>query len=139
MRIEKGFVSYGYDIDTDVTHGMAGLKFALDSKSNFIGKAGIADAGEAEKRLVSITPENDTAVPLGNEPVFADGRIIDKTTSAACGYRVGKPVLLALFNLVYCSAGRSVTVEIAGESFDGSVKAGAVFDDTARWMRLQKF
>ena len=64
---------------------MAGLEFALDLKKDFIGKAGIADAGEAEKRLVSITFENNTAVPPGNKPVFADGRIIDKTTSAACG------------------------------------------------------
>jgi 4-methylaminobutanoate oxidase (formaldehyde-forming) len=80
----------------------------------------------------------ETAVPLGNEPVFADGRIIGKTKSAAYGYRVGKPVLLALLDLAYCGAGRSVTLEVAGECFDGSVKIGAVFDDTARRMRPQK-
>ena len=45
MRIEKGFVSYGHHIDTDVTPSMAGLEFALDSKSDFIGKIGIAEAG----------------------------------------------------------------------------------------------
>jgi 4-methylaminobutanoate oxidase (formaldehyde-forming) len=117
---------------------MAGLEFALDPKVDFIGKACIAEAGKPEKRLVSITLENETAVPLGNEPVFADGLIIGKTTSAAYGYRVGKPVLLALLDLAYCGAGRSVTVEVAGDSFDGSVKIGAVFDDTKRRMRLQK-
>ena len=138
MRIEKGFVSYGHDIDTDVTPGMTGLEFALDSKSDFIGKTAIVEAGEPEKRLVSITLENDTAVPLGNEPVFADGRIVGKTTSAAFGYRVGKPVLLALLDLAYCGTGRSVAVEVAGESFDGSVKTGAIFDDTACRMRPQK-
>ena len=41
-------------------------------------------------------------------------------------------------DLAYCGAGCSVTVEVAGESFDGSVKTGAVFDDTARRMRPQK-
>ncbi len=69
---------------------------------------------------------------------FADGRIIDKTTSAAYGYRVGKLVLKALLDLTYRGAGRSVTVEVAGESFDGSVKIGAVFDDTARRIRPHK-
>ena len=47
-------------------------------------------------------------------------------------------MLLALLDLAYCGAGRSVTVEVAGESFDGSVKTGAVFDDTARRMRPHK-
>ena len=43
-----------------------------------------------------------------------------------------------LLDLAYCGMGRSVTVEVAGESFDGSVKTGAVFDDTARRMRPHK-
>ena len=54
------------------------------------------------------------------------------------GAAFGKPVLLVLLDLAYCGAGRSVTQEVAGESFDGSVKIGAVFDDTARRMRPQK-
>ena len=79
MRIEKGFVSYGDDIGTDVTLGMAGPEFALDSKSDSFGKIDIAEASELEKRLVSITLEIETAVPLGNKPFFADRLIIGKT------------------------------------------------------------
>ena len=47
---------------------------------------------------------------------------------------VTNPVLRGLNGL----SDITLTVEVAGESFDGSVKAGAVFDDTARRIRLQK-
>ena len=42
MRIEKGFLAYGHDLDTDVTPSMAGLEFALAGDKDFIGRTGLA-------------------------------------------------------------------------------------------------
>jgi glycine cleavage system aminomethyltransferase T len=34
-------------------------------------------------------------MPLGNEPVYAGVQLVGQVTSAAYGYRVGRPVALA--------------------------------------------
>ena len=46
MRIEKKFLAYGHELDTDISPIEAGLGFAVDWKKDFIGKKG--SAGETE-------------------------------------------------------------------------------------------
>ncbi len=76
------------------------------------------------------------AVPLGNEPVVADGRIVGRTTSAAFGFRIGAPVALAdIAGPGAREAGAGVAVDIAGTLFEGRVVAGAAFDPQGRRMR----
>ena len=138
MRIEKGFISYGHDVDTDVTPFMAGLEFTLDKTSDFIGKTACDAAPEPAKRLVTIILDDVNAVPLGNEPVIQGDRIIGKTTSAAFGYRVGRPVVLAMLESHSCVDGQTAHVDIAGVRFDGKVKRGGAYDPDGarmRWVR----
>ena len=136
MRIEKGFISYGHDVDTDITPAMAGLEFTLDGNSNFIGKRALQNGPTPAKRLVTIVLDDINSVPLGNEPVMQDGRIIGKTTSAAFGHRIGKPVLLAMLNHHRCVDGQSVSVDIAGVHFNGHVIRGPAYDPKGARMRL---
>ncbi|MCP5080675.1 MAG: FAD-dependent oxidoreductase [Alphaproteobacteria bacterium] len=97
MRIEKRFLSYGHDLDTDVTPLEAGLEFAVDWSKNFIGKSAVQKRKDdgITNTIVSILLDDADGVPLGNEPVYLGKEIIGQTTSAAFGYRVGKPVALA--------------------------------------------
>ena len=138
MRIEKGFISYGHDVDTDVTPFMAGLEFTLDQTSDFIGKPACETAPKPAKKLVTIILDDANAVPLGNEPVIQGDRIVGKTTSAAFGYRIGRPVLLAMLEHNSCVDGQTAQVDIAGVRFDGRVKCGAAYDaDGARMRSLR--
>ena len=84
MRIEKRFLSFGHDLDTDLNPLQAGLEFSLDWDSDFIGKAALSElrASAPSQRLVSILFDDPQAQPLGHEPVYLDGAIIGKTTSA---------------------------------------------------------
>jgi len=75
------------------------------------------------------------AVPLGNEPVLYDERIIGMTTSAAFGYRVGKPVALAFVESDVVTAGREVMVEIAGAPAPGHLVIGPAYDSDGARMR----
>ena len=87
--------------------------------------------------MVTIVLDDPQAVPLGNEPVRAGERIVGKTTSAAFGYRIGRPVALAMLDaewLVGCR-GRPVDVDIAGTPARGAVTFEAAFDPAGTRMR----
>jgi 4-methylaminobutanoate oxidase (formaldehyde-forming) len=74
---------------------------------------------------------------LGNEPVLAAGEIVGKTTSAAFGYRIGRPVALALVDagLMAETASVSVEVDIAGQRFSGKALSSPCFDPEGTRMR----
>ena len=97
MRIEKRFLAYGHELDTDISPLEAGLAFAVDWGKDFIGRAALLEKRErgAGNRIVSIVLDDGRAVPLGGEPVVAGGKIVGKTTSAAFGFRIGAPIALA--------------------------------------------
>ena len=130
MRIEQRFLSFGHDLDTDLNPFEAGLEFTLDWNSDFIGRSALTgQRGEAPKsRLVSILFDDIDACPLGNEPVYHRGEIIGKTTSAAFGYRVGKPVAIAQIDNRAELDGLEVDVDIAGVQNAGIVHTSAARD-----------
>jgi 4-methylaminobutanoate oxidase (formaldehyde-forming) len=139
MRIEKQFLAYGHDLDTDLTPLEAGIDFAIDWNKDFIGKEALLErkVQPLKKCVVSIVLDNEAAVPLGNEPVYFNGNIVGKTTSASFGYRVGKPVAVALIktDCIAAALEAGLEIDIAGEKFSGSVSKRAVFDPTGKAMR----
>jgi len=137
MRIEKRFLSYGHDLDTDLNPLEAGLEFSIDWNSEFLGKPALLKIrGQAPaNRLVSIVFESSNAQPLGNEPVYHQGRIIGKTTSAAFGYRIGKPVAIALVGSNCELEGLMVDVDIAGSQNAGSIHTNAAWDPDGTVLR----
>ena len=138
MPIEKKFLAYGHELDIDVSPLSAGLAFAVDWDKAFIAKPALVKkkAESVESRIVSIVLDDINAVPLGNEPVMPNNKIIGKTTSSAFGFRVNAPVALAD---VSDANGRVedavVHVNIAGDLFAGKVKRGPVFDPKGSRMR----
>jgi len=135
MRIEKRFLAYGHDIDTDTDPLAAGLGFAVAWDTDFVGRDALLalKSRPPKSRMVSIVLDDADAVPLGSEPVYGNGRIVGKTTSAAFGYRVGKPIALAYLEDVGEQA--FVEIDIARTLFTGRVSLAPVFDPTGSRMR----
>ena len=136
MRIEKQYLAYGHELDTDITPFEAGLEFAIDWSKDFIGHDALLrrrDKG-IKKHMVSLLLNDRNAVPLGGEPVYDGTTIIGKTSSASYGYRVDQPVALALVSTQTISE-QTVAIDIAGEKSDAIVKTGAVFDHSGRRMK----
>jgi 4-methylaminobutanoate oxidase (formaldehyde-forming) len=139
MRIEKRFLAFGHDLDTDINPFQARLGFAIDWESDFIGKSALSKIRHEtpESRIVSIVLDSIEAQPLGNEPVYLNGNIIGKTTSAAFGYRVGKSVAIALvktgaeMNL----DGLEIEIDIARRHFSGYITSKPAFDPDGSRMR----
>ena len=139
MRIEKRFLAYGHDLDTDVTPFEAGLEFAICRDKDFVGREALRrrSVHPPKQRIATIVLEDADAVPLGSEPVYCGGRMIGKTTSAAFGYRIGKPVALAMVDTerLFEAPDRHVDIDIAGTRFRGTVTFEAAFDPEGRRMR----
>ena len=131
MRIEKRFLAHGHDIDSDTTPLEAGIGFCVAWAKPFLGRDALLrqqDAGTAA-RLVTVVLDDAEAVPLGSEPVWMDGRMIGRTTSAGFGYRIGRPVAIA--DMAEADArtdGAAVTLDIAGTLHAATVRTGAAFD-----------
>ena len=138
MRIEKRFLAFGHELDCDITPLDAGLAFTVDWSKDFIGKTALQikrNAGAAN-RIVSVVFDDLDAVPLGDEAVLKDGKIVGKTTSAAFGFRVGAPIALAVIEDSSALENATfVEVNIAGTLFGGHVLTGAAFDPTGSRMK----
>jgi 4-methylaminobutanoate oxidase (formaldehyde-forming) len=139
MRVEKRFLAYGHDLDTDINPIQARLAFAIDWQSDFVGKESLLQLRDQANTpvMMSILLDDAGAVPLGNEPVYYNGKIIGKTTSAAYGYRIGQPVALAFItaNIASDLEGISVEIDIAGDRYGGSASFKAAYDPDATRMR----
>jgi 4-methylaminobutanoate oxidase (formaldehyde-forming) len=139
MRIEKRFLAFGHDLDTDLNPFQAGLGSTLDWNSEFIGKDALLELRDQppDSRLVSIVFASAEVQPLGNEPVYRAGQIIGKTTSAAFGYRVGKPLAIALIdNRAGIELnGLEVDVDIAGSQNAGIILTNAAWDPDGSALR----
>ena len=140
MRIEKRFLSYGHDLDTDITPLEAGLDFAVDWEKEFVGRDALLrrrDTGIHSKITTLVLYDGD-AVPLGNEPIYHNDKIVGKTSSAAFGYRIGKPLALgyiAVNNTDNTLESKTVQIDIAGTLYDATVSYRAVFDPTGQRMK----
>ncbi|WP_170765645.1 GcvT family protein [Ruegeria lacuscaerulensis] len=135
MRVEKGFAAMGHELDSDVTPIKAGLDMLVSKKKSFIGSKALAERRDNSKRcLVTVVINDETAVPVGHEPVYADDRIVGHTTTACFGYRTGKPLALAYVQLDNAE-GKEVEIDIAGKHYAARLQYSCAFDPTGTRMR----
>ena len=128
MRIEKGFCAMGHELDGDVSPVDVGLLAMTRKSGGFIGFDALEARREAGAcRLVSLVFDEETAIPLGHEPIFSGDDIIGQTTSCAFGYRIGRPVALGFLNRPAGDVKR-VKVDIARMSFEATLSFGPTFD-----------
>jgi len=134
LRVEKAYRAWGRELTTDDTPLEAGLGFAVrfEKAAPFIGREALLAqrGGPLAKRLVSFVLDEPEALPLGDEPIWCDGRIVGSTTSAAYGHTLGRTVAMGYVSrsggvdAAYLSQAR-FEIEIAGGRFAarGSLKA----------------
>lgn len=146
MRVEKGFAAAGHELDSDTTPLDAGLAWAVDwagDGGDFIGREALLrrrDQGRdgEQTRLVTLVLDDGDAAPLGNEPVRLVNEIIGETTSAAFGYRIGRPVALARLRVAAAAGvadGARVDIDIARQNFTATLTAAPAFDPGGTRMR----
>ncbi|WP_149535796.1 GcvT family protein [Siccirubricoccus phaeus] len=98
LRIEKAYRHWGHDIGEEDTPLEAGLGFAVawSKPGGFIGRqALLPKRGQPlTKRLVVVVVEDPEPLLTHNEPIFRDGTLVGRTTSAMFGHTIGRSIAL---------------------------------------------
>jgi glycine cleavage system aminomethyltransferase T/glycine/D-amino acid oxidase-like deaminating enzyme len=130
MRLEKGYRLWGTDIDTDANPFEAGLPFAVDMDTDFIGREALAEAREAgiDSKATPITLDDSTDILLSGRPVLKDGEAVGYVQAADFGYSIGASIAYTYLPSEYAEAGTDVQVLCEGETYDATVRDEPLFD-----------
>ena len=95
LRIESGFRAFGHELTPGTTPFEAGLGAFAAFGTGFVGEEALKEH-QPERRIVSILFDDADAIPIHDEPIYLDGRVVGQITSAAWSYRFGRSVALAM-------------------------------------------
>jgi 4-methylaminobutanoate oxidase (formaldehyde-forming) len=145
LRVEKAYRAWGHDVGPEDTPLEAGLGFAVRFAKPvaFVGREALLAQRETgvERRLVVLTLEDPEALPLGDEPILHDGRIVGQVTSAAFGHSLGRAIALGYVRLPErvaveeMIAADGLELNIAGRRFAAGASLQAPWDPKGRRLR----
>ncbi len=125
LRIEKGYRYWRSDLTTEYTILEAGMeRFVRFDKGDFVGKQALVEQKRMglPRRFVTIQVDAETDNdPWGNEPLYAGGRMVGRTTSGAYGYTVAKSLALAYVEPTHAEPGSRLEIELLGRRHPASV------------------
>jgi glycine cleavage system aminomethyltransferase T/glycine/D-amino acid oxidase-like deaminating enzyme len=130
MRLEKGFRLWGTDIDTDVNPLAAGLPFAVDLDTDFIGKEALVEAKEEglDTQVACLTLDNSPDIMLSGRPVQKNGDTLGYVQAGDYGYSVGESIVYTYLPSEHAEAGTSVTIMCEGGQYEATVRDEPLFD-----------
>jgi glycine cleavage system aminomethyltransferase T/glycine/D-amino acid oxidase-like deaminating enzyme len=130
MRLEKGYRLWGTDIDTDANPLEAGLGFAVDTDTDFVGKEALEAARRdgIDSRIACLTLDDSTDIMLSGRPVLKDGECVGYVQAGDYGYSVGESIAYTYLPSEYAEAGTSVRIRCEGELYDATVRDEPLFD-----------
>ena len=130
LRMEKAYKAWGHELDTEITPIEAGLERFVKLDRPFIGKDAVArrTRQNIDTCLVYLAVQAEDADAHGNEPVFANGRIVGLTTSGAYGHSVGQSIAFAYIEPDLAVSSAELEVEILGRRCAVKVLDEALYD-----------
>ena len=140
LRIEKAYRHWGHDMSDEDTILEAGLGFtvAWDKPGGFIGREALLRQREAgiSRRLAVLTLEDPEPLLYHNEPIWRDGELVGRITSAMFGHTIWRSIGLGYIRRAdgpigadWLAAGE-YEVEVATERFRASASFRAPYDPT---------
>jgi aminomethyltransferase len=127
LRIEKGFRLWGEDLHTEHNPYEAGLGFAVDLDTDFIGKDAVAAAANGDNirhEVACLTLDDPEQTILAHRPVLDPDtdETIGYVHSAEYGYTVGACVAYTYLPPAYAEPGTDVEVLYEGERYEATVR-----------------
>lgn len=122
LRLEMRMALYGNDMDEATTPVEAGISWAVDLDTEFIGRDAIARQKEQKptRRLVCLELEG-RAFPRRGHPIFDGDKAIGTVTSGTFSPSLKKPIALGYVLRAKAKVGSTVEVEIRNNRFPATV------------------
>jgi len=98
LRIESGFRAFGHELTPGTSPQEAGLGAFCAFGTGFVGEEALAAADQPKRQIVSLLFDDPNALPIHDEPIYFDGKVVGQITSAAWSYRFGRSVALAMID-----------------------------------------
>jgi glycine cleavage system aminomethyltransferase T/glycine/D-amino acid oxidase-like deaminating enzyme len=135
--MEKGYRLWGTDITPEYTPYEAGIGFAVDMDTDFIGKDALLAAREAgiEEKLVPVTLDEPGMVVDAGHPILDGEKVVGYGCRADYGYTIDAGIVYAYLPVEYAEAGRSVEVSYENERYPATVREEPLFDPDMERMR----
>ena len=129
LRLEKGYRSFGSDMNTGHSPAEAGLEFAVRmAKPEFVGREALLDAPEPSRRLCLLLIDEVNGIVLGSEPVYHGDAAVGYVTSAAYAYTLGTPLAYAWLPAEVGKPGTNVEIGYFGRRIPATVAVEPAFD-----------
>jgi glycine cleavage system aminomethyltransferase T len=141
MRLEKGYRSWGTDLQTEHNPHEAGLGFTVRlDKGDFIGRDALlkieaSGAAGITRKLRCLVLDDRTRVVMGGEPIFDGDRCIGYVTSAGYGPTVDQSIAYGYVPLAGSAEGTRLSIEYFGERLPATIIREPLYDP--RGLRLR--
>ncbi|HEY9315618.1 FAD-dependent oxidoreductase [Williamsia sp.] len=133
LRVEKGYRSWGQDMDAQMSPSEAGLDFAVGKKHHFHGRAAMIER-PVLSRLHTVIADAPDSVVLGGEPVRDGEEVVGYMTSAVYSPSMGRTIGYARLSRDM-AAGQSLTIEYFGVQKAFTVAAPVLIDPAGKRIR----
>ena len=140
LRMEKAYRHWGHDMSDEDSVIEAGLGFtvAWDKPGGFVGREALLRQRETgvSRRLAVLTLDDPEPLLYHNEPIWRDGELVGRITSAMFGHTIGRSIGLGyvrrsdgLVTPDWLAAGR-YEVEVATARHTATASFRAPYDPT---------
>ena len=141
LRVEKGFLSLGHEVDGTVDPFDLGLGWAMSKKKvDYLGKRSVylrREGTENRRELVGVVPEPDRMIPEGAPLTPEGGRKPTEGLVTACVYSTvhERWVGLALLENGHSRHGETVHVRLKDSTIPATVTAPIHYDPAGERLR----
>ncbi|WP_232820805.1 glycine cleavage T C-terminal barrel domain-containing protein [Thalassobius sp. I31.1] len=112
LRIESGFRAFGHELTPGTTPMEAGLGNFCAFGTGFVGEEALQGADEPTRQIVSLLFDDPDALPIHDEPIYCNDKVVGQVTSAAWSHRFNRSVALAMITDTDVFTADSCTVEV---------------------------
>ena len=139
LRLEKSYKLIGTELSIEYAGYESGIdRFIHPNKGQFIGRDALVQWREKgfENSFVTLEVHNvSNADVLGNNPIYANGKVVGRATGGNFGFRVNKSLALAMVSPAHAEVGTKLKIDILGDMHDVTVIPESPYDPENQKLR----